>query len=83
MNGFRSEGVFVLRKRPACYRKRPNERSNVPANKSKALIADAAMVGLRAAGAVAATADPARADDGPGPMGAVYTMTNSPVSNAI
>ena len=52
-------------------------------NKSKALIADAAMVALRADGGVAATADPARAGDGPGPMGAVYTTTNSPVSNAI
>jgi len=52
-------------------------------NRSKALIADAAMVALRADGGVAATADPARAGDGPGPMGAVYTTTNSPVSNAI
>jgi 6-phosphogluconolactonase (cycloisomerase 2 family) len=52
-------------------------------NKWKALAAGAAVVSLTAAGGVAAPAGPARATDGPGPAGAVYTMTNSPAGNAI
>ena len=52
-------------------------------NKWKALAAGAAVVGLTAAGGVAAAAGPARAADDPGRAGAVYTMTNSPAGNAI
>ena len=52
-------------------------------NKRRALAAGAAVLGLTAAGAVTAAAGPARAADGPGPAGAVYTMTNSPAGNAI
>jgi len=57
--------------------------SNVPVNTWKALAARAAVLGLAAAGAVAAVAGPAHAADGPGAAGAVYTMTNSPGGNAI
>ena len=52
-------------------------------NKWKALAAGAAVVGLTAAGGVAAAVGPARAADDPGRAGAVYTMTNSPAGNAI
>ena len=52
-------------------------------NKWKALAAGAAVVGLGVAGGVVAAAGPALAADGPGPAGAVYTMTNSPAGNAI
>ncbi|HEY6310054.1 MAG TPA: beta-propeller fold lactonase family protein [Streptosporangiaceae bacterium] len=52
-------------------------------NKWKALAAGAAVVGLGVAGGVAAAAGPALAADGPGPAGAVYTMTNSASGNAI
>jgi 6-phosphogluconolactonase len=55
----------------------------MPVDKWKALAAGAAVVGLTVAGGVAAMAGPARADDGPGFAGAVYTMTNSPAGNAI
>lgn len=52
-------------------------------NKSKALGACAATLGLAAAGAVAGVAGPAHAADGPGTAGAVYTMTNSADGNAV
>ena len=55
-------------------------------NKRKALAACAAAVGaigLAAATGLAAFAGPARAADGPGTAGAVYTMTNSASGNAI
>jgi 6-phosphogluconolactonase len=55
----------------------------MPVNKWKALAASAAVVGLTVAGGVAAIPGAARADDGPGLAGAVYTMTNSPAGNAI
>jgi 6-phosphogluconolactonase len=40
-------------------------------------------IGLAAVGGIAAFAGPAQAADGPGVAGAVYTMTNSAVGNAI
>jgi hypothetical protein len=55
-------------------------------NKRRALAARAATagaIGLAAIGGLAAFAGPARAAGGPGPAGAVYTMTNSPAGNAI
>jgi 6-phosphogluconolactonase len=58
-------------------------RRNVPVNKSRALAARVALLGLAAAGTAAVAAGPAHAAEWPGTAGAVYTMTNSASGNAI
>ena len=57
--------------------------SNAEASKWKALTARVALLGLAAAGAVAAIAGPAQAAGAPRAAGGVYAMTNSPAGNAI
>jgi 6-phosphogluconolactonase len=61
-------------------------RSDIAAGKWRTRLIRATLaggIGLALTGGVTAFAGPARADDGRGAAGAVYTMTNSPTGNAI